>query len=326
MSNVRGQMSNVILVTGAAGFIGFHTARRLLDGGVGVVGIDNFNDSYDVSLKEARAKILSEYPSFEMHRGDIEDRARLHTVFQASRFDRICHLAARAGVRESLLKPEEYVRSNVLGFITLLEEARASGIRDIVYASTSAVYGDTNPMPLREDMRTDSPSSLYAATKKADEEIAYTYHHLYKMNFTGLRFFTVYGPFGRPDMELFLFTKNILEDRPIPVFGEGKMRRDFTYIDDIVDGVIASLEKPFPYEIINLGRGASVALEDFIPCIERCIGKRGEREYASMQPGDVRETHADISKARRLLGYESKISIEEGVKRFVEWYKGYYRI
>lgn len=317
-------MEKTIFVTGAAGFIGFHTAKRLLEEGTCIIGIDNFNDSYDVSLKEARAKILSEYPSFEMHRGNIEDRARLHTVFQASRVDAICHLAARAGVRESLLKPEEYIRSNVLGFITLLEEARASGIRDIVYASTSVVYGDTNPMPLREDMRVDTPSSLYAATKKANEEIAYTYHHLYGMRFTGLRFFTVYGPFGRPDMALFLFAKNILEDRPIPVFGEGKMRRDFVYIDDIVDGICASLKKPFPYEIMNLGSRASVELEYLISSLEKELGRKARKEYLPMQAGDVRETCADIGKANRLLGFEPKVSIEEGAKRFVKWYRDFY--
>ncbi len=314
----------VVLITGCAGFIGFHTAKRLLSQGKTVIGLDNFNTYYDSSLKEARNKILEQFPSFTLYRGDIENVEFLRAVLQTHPIDKICHLAAQAGVRYSMENPHAYIQSNIVGFTNLLEEARNAGIRDFVFASSSSVYGENKKVPFSEKNRVDNPISLYAATKKANEEIAFSYSHLFQMNCTGLRFFTVYGPWGRPDMALFKFTDKILNGEEIEVYGKGKMMRDFTYIDDIVSGILQALAKPVPFEIINLGRGEPVQLMDFIRAIERSTDLVARKKMLPMQPGDVSKTYADISKARVMLGYAPKTSINEGVGQFVKWYRTYY--
>lgn len=313
------------LVTGGAGFIGFHTARALLGRGEEVTIVDNFNDYYDPSLKEARVKILAEeYPRVEVIRADITDEKRMEEVFKEGKFDKVCHLAAQAGVRHSLEVPREYERSNVLGTLNILEQCRRQGVKNFIFASSSSVYGDGSKIPYREDDRVDKPISVYAATKKVNEEMAYTYHRLFGLNCTGLRFFTVYGPWGRPDMGVFQFLKRVAEGEPIEVYNHGKMARDFTYVDDIVSGVAAALDKSFPYEIFNLARGESVNLLDYIKEVEKNFGREAEKIMKSLPAGDMVATSADISKARKMLGYEPKVSVGEGVRRMAEWYRGYY--
>lgn len=314
-----------ILITGSAGFIGFHVAKRLLERGDAVIGLDNFNDYYDVRLKEERNSILSSFPSFTMYRGDIGDKPFVEHVFSRHSFDAVCHLAAQAGVRYSLEHPEKYIQSNLVGFFHVIDVARTKGVRPFIYASSSSVYGANEKIPFSVQDAVDRPVSLYAATKKSNELIAYTYHHLYNMHCTGLRFFTVYGPYGRPDMAYFSFTKNISEGKPIRLFHNGKMRRDFTYIDDIVNGIVAAIEKQYPYEIFNLGNNKPVELLSFVETLEKALGKKAVREFAPLQPGDVIETYADITESRKKLGFEPKTSIGEGLGTFVEWYKGYYR-
>jgi UDP-glucuronate 4-epimerase len=313
-----------ILVTGSAGFIGFHVAKALLERGDEVVGLDNFNAYYDPKLKESRSKELTAEKKFSLLTGDICDSA---TVAKAMKgVDRVCHLAAMAGVRYSFEHPEEYVQANQLGFFNVIDEAKKQKIDGLVYASTSSVYGRNEKMPFSEEDRTDDPVSLYAMTKRSDELMAHTYHHLFGLPVTGLRFFTVYGPWGRPDMALFLFTDAILNGKPIKIFGEGKMRRDFTYIDDIAAGVVAAIDKNHKEEIFNLGRGKQEGLMNFVGAIEKACGTEAKKEFHPMQPGDVRETFADIAKAKKMLGYDPKTSISEGVPKFVEWYKKYYKI
>ncbi len=312
------------LLTGSAGFIGFHTAKKLLEKGWCVVGVDNFNDYYDVSLKEARNTILETYPNFTLRRGTIGDTQFVHDIFQEFVIDSVCHLGAQAGVRYSLKEPYKYIESNLVGFTNVINEAKNAGVLNFTFASSSSVYGDQEKTPFTEEFETNNPISLYAATKKSNELIAYTYHHLYGMNCTGLRFFTVYGPFGRPDMAIFSFTSAIYDGQPIQVFNDGHMRRDFTYIDDIVEGIVKSIEHPLPYEIINLGNHEPVELLYFIETLEKEIGKPVIKEFLPIQPGDVVETYASIKKAQELLGWEPKTSIEEGVKEFVAWYKKYY--
>ncbi len=308
-----------ILLTGAAGFIGFHTGRALLERGEEVIGIDNINDYYDPKIKLARLKILKKYPKFKFYKQNIEDPIKIK-----EKIDIICHLAAQAGVRYSLENPFAYEKSNMLGTLNIFEFARHNKIKTIVYASSSSVYGNEKELPFKESQKLDTPISLYAATKKANELYAHVYHHLFGINMTGLRFFTVYGPFGRPDMALFNFTKNILEGKPIDVYNNGKMKRDFTYVEDIVSGIIASIDKEYPFEIFNLARGEQAELMDFIKEIEKNLKKQAIKNFMPMQAGDVPETSADISKAKKLLGYNPKTSIKEGIKKFLEWYKGYF--
>ncbi|PIR48209.1 protein CapI [Candidatus Peregrinibacteria bacterium CG10_big_fil_rev_8_21_14_0_10_55_24] len=313
-----------ILLTGAAGFIGYHTSQALIARGDEVIGLDNFNTYYDPKLKEARAAMLTGQKGFTLVRGDIRDRK---TVVEAMKgVDRVLHLPAMAGVRYSFEHPEEYVDTNILGFFNVLDEARKQEIPGLIYASSSSVYGGNTTFPSSEEDRVDDQLSLYGMTKKDNELMAHTYHHSYGIPVTGLRFFTVYGPWGRPDMALFLFTDAILHGRPINVFGEGKQQRDFTYIDDIVAGVVASIDRNYDEEIFNLGCGRKEELMDFITMIEKACGKEAQKEFLPMQPGDVRVSDADIAKARKKLGYEPKTQIKEGIPRFVQWYREYYGV
>ncbi len=313
-----------ILVTGSAGFIGFHTAKRLLEDGNIVIGADNFNDYYNPSLKEARNAILEGFEGYKLYRGDLSDENLVEQIFTENKIDQVCHLAAQAGVRYSLENPRVYIKSNINAFLNILEAARNYNIKDLVYASSSSVYGSNQKVPFSVNDSVDNPISLYAATKKADELMAHTYSHLFDINTTGLRFFTVFGPYGRPDMALFLFTHAIANEEEIKVFNFGKMKRDFTYIDDIVDGVLLALEKTNGYQIFNLGNNKPVELEYFISCIEKEIGKSAKKKYMELQPGDVLETFADIEHTKEVLGWEPKTSTEEAIKAFIGWYKEYY--
>jgi UDP-glucuronate 4-epimerase len=321
-----------VLITGAAGFIGYHLSEALLAQGARVTGIDNLNTYYEVSLKEARLNNLRQRKGFDFLKLDISDRAAMLAL--ASKLKdttHVAHLAAQAGVRHSLTDPYTYVMSNVMGQVVLLELARLlPQLRHFVYASSSSVYGANTKLPFSIEDETEQPNSLYAATKKADELIARTYAHLYGIKATGLRFFTVYGPWGRPDMAAFLFTKAILAGEPIKVFNNGEMWRDFTYIDDIVSGLIAALTHvpgaTPPHAVYNLGNHRSEKLTDFIATLERAVGKKAQMIFEPMQPGDVAKTFADIEASQRDLGFEPKTPISEGVPRFVEWYKNYYRV
>ena len=328
-----------ILVTGAAGFIGFHVAQRLLARGEAVSGLDNVNDYYDPRLKRARLAELDRHLRFDFLETDFADEAALVAATQSRDFDRIVHLGAQAGVRYSIEHPQAYVRSNLVGHLNLLELARHRGARHLVYASSSSVYGGNQSLPFRVEDRVDHPLSLYAATKKADELMSETYAHLYRLPQTGLRFFTVYGPWGRPDMAMWLFTQAIFEGRPIDVFGEGNMRRDFTYIDDIVTGVVASLDNPppddgekkaggsrGPHRLYNIGNHRSEELTRMIGLIEKACGREAEKRLLPMQPGDVRDTYADISAIHADLGFEPTTGIDEGVPRFVAWYREYHGV
>jgi UDP-glucuronate 4-epimerase len=314
------------LVTGAAGFIGFHLCKKLLENGNRVIGLDNLNPYYDVSLKKARLEHLKSHEAFLFYKADIEDLPQLKKIFQKQPIDRICNLAAQAGVRHSLIDPFSYQKSNLEGFLNLLEMAREHRVSNFVYASSSSVYGKNDTYPFSTEDRVETPVSLYGATKKANELMAHAYSHLFDIPSTGLRFFTVYGPWGRPDMALFLFTEAILKNKPIKVYNHGRMKRDFTYIDDIIDGTIAALDSPFPYEVFNLGNSKVVGLLDFIRVIEEGLGKKAKKEMLPMQPGDVPETSADIQKSRDMLGFNPKTSIEEGVGKFLAWYREYYQI
>jgi len=320
------QGAGAILVTGAAGFIGYHVCRRLLGEGTRVVGVDNMNPYYDASLKRARLEKLAAFDAFSFHEEDIADLPALRRIFEAHDIHRVCNLAAQAGVRYSLQDPFAYQTSNLQGFLNLLELAREFRLENFVYASSSSVYGGNTKVPFSEKDRVDRPISLYAATKKANELMAHAYSHLFEIPSTGLRFFTVYGPWGRPDMALFLFTDAILHDRPIDVFNHGRMRRDFTYIDDVVDGTVSALWKPFPCEVFNLGNSSTVELMEFIRIIEEELGREARKNYLPMQPGDVPETSADISKSREMLGFSPRTSIREGIKAFLAWYREYYGI
>jgi UDP-glucuronate 4-epimerase len=312
-----------VLLSGGAGFIGFHVAKTLLERGDSVVIVDNCNDYYDVKLKIDRLKQLGTNDRLKIFYYDISDYSELESLFQQFKFDKICHLAAQAGVRYSLENPFIYESSNNLGTLNLLELARKYNVKDFVFASSSSVYGSNKKIPFKETDNVDNPVSLYAATKKANELYAYTYHKLYGLNCTGLRFFTVYGPWGRPDMALFKFVKNITEDKSIDVYNSGKMKRDFTYITDIVDGILSAIDKPFGYEIINLGNNNPIELGKFIEIIEVVLQKKAKINYLPLQKGDVLITYADITKAKKLLGYMPKVEIEEGIKEFVLWYKNY---
>lgn len=328
-------MSNPILVTGAAGFIGFHTAVKLLQRGETVVGVDNLNDYYDVSLKEARLQQLENFENFTFVKLDIADKSGMENLWQEhGPFTRVVHLAAQAGVRYSLENPYAYVSSNCMGHLTVMEMCRhTQGFEHLVYASSSSVYGGNDKMPFSVKDDVSKPVSLYAATKRADELMSHTYSHLYDMPQTGLRFFTVYGPWGRPDMALFIFTKAICEGKKVPVFNNGNLKRDFTYIDDIVSGVIATLDTPpqkdeesVSHHILNIGNTRSEKLMDFLTTIEDSLGKKADIEFKPMQDGDVLETYADVSETKEHVGYAPTTTIKEGVPKFVEWYKDYYKV
>lgn len=314
-----------VLVTGIAGFIGSHVAHALVARGDTVIGIDNFNDYYDVALKRDRVAALvgDACPVLEV---DFSEKEQLRAVFAQHDFDVICHLGAQAGVRYSLENPDAYERANNQGTLNIFELARAHNVPKIVFASSSSVYGGNTKVPFSEADPINTPISLYAATKRSNELVAHVYHHLFGIKMLGLRFFTVYGPWGRPDMALFKFTKNILAGKPIDVYNHGKMQRDFTYIADIVAGVLAAIDADLDYEIINLGNNNPVTLEDFIAHLESVLGRRAKRNLLPMQPGDVPTTFADIAKAEKLLGYKPRTSIAEGIAHFVAWYKDYYGV
>jgi UDP-glucuronate 4-epimerase len=313
-----------IFLTGAAGFIGFHTAKALLARGDEVIGFDNFNAYYDPTLKEERSRQLQKIKGFTMIRGDILDRPAVANAMKG--VDRVCHLAALAGVRYAFDHPDEYIAINIQGFFNVLDEVRIQKINGLIYASSSSVYGGNDKLPASEEDRTDNQLSLYGMNKKDNELMAHTYHALYGIPVTGLRFFTVYGPWGRPDMALFLFTDALLHDRPLQIFGEGKMQRDFTYVDDIVSGIIASIDKNYPEEVFNLGCGRKEELMDYVKMVETSCGREAKKEFLPMQPGDVRASLAGIEKAKTMLGYQPKTTIREGVPRFVEWYREYYKV
>ncbi len=333
-----------ILVTGAAGFIGSRLSERLLERGDQVIGLDNLNDYYDVALKEARLARLLPRANFEFHRLDIVDRAALDKLFAAAKPQRVMHLAAQAGVRYSLTNPHAYIDANITGFLNVIEACRSLPVEHLVYASTSSVYGANTNMPFSVHDNVDHPVSLYAATKKANELMAHTYSHLYGLPTTGLRFFTVYGPWGRPDMSLFLFTRKILAGEPIDVFNFGHHRRDFTYVDDIVEGVMRCIDrvatpspdwhgdKPdpatsaAPYRLYNIGNNSPVQLMDFIATLERCLGMTAKKNLLPLQLGDVPDTYADVSALVEDIGYRPDTPLATGIANFVAWYKGYYGI
>jgi len=333
-----------VLVTGAAGFIGSALSKRLLEQGNDVVGLDNLNDYYDVSLKLSRLKQITMQENFKPVRLDLADRDGITKLFKEERFDAVVNLAAQAGVRYSLVNPHAYVDTNLVGFVNVLEGCRHNNVNHLVFASSSSVYGANTQMPFSVHHNVDHPVSLYAATKKANELMAHTYASLYKLPCTGLRFFTVYGPWGRPDMALFLFTKAIIEGKPIDVFNYGRMQRDFTYIDDIVEGVMRVIDripgpdpewsgdKPdpstsyAPYKLYNIGNNNPVELLHFIEILEDCLGKKAEKNLLPIQPGDVPATYADVDDLMRDVGFKPSTSIEEGIKEFVEGYKGYYKV
>ena len=346
-----------ILVTGTAGFIGFHLAKRLLERGDEVVGLDSINDYYDVNLKYGRLQETgiekesvvynelvksTKYPNYKFIQLDLEDRENLEQLFKDEKFDKVCNLAAQAGVRYSLTNPYAYIDANIVGFVNILECCRHNNIKHLAYASSSSVYGLNESQPFSVHDNVDHPISLYAASKKSNELMAHTYSHLFNLPTTGLRFFTVYGPWGRPDMALFLFTKAILENRPIDVFNNGDMQRDFTYIDDIVEGVIRVIDTPAkadekwsgkdpdpssskaPYKIYNIGNNSPVSLMDFIEEIEKKLGKKAEKNMLPMQPGDVKSTYADVSGLINELGYKPHTPLKEGISNFIDWYIDFY--
>ncbi len=325
-----------VLVTGSAGFIGFHLCRALLDRGDDVVGLDNINDYYEVQLKQDRLKQLTGDPAFSFHQIDLADRAAMERLFAAETFDAVVNLAAQAGVRYSLTHPHAYVEANLVGFLHILEGCRANNVAHLVYASSSSVYGANTKMPFAVGDNVDHPISLYAATKKSNELMAHVYSHLYEVPTTGLRFFTVYGPWGRPDMALFKFTKAILAGEPIDVYNHGNMRRDFTYVDDIVTGVIRVMDRipratddsatTAPYALYNIGNNQPVELMHVIRTLESALGRKAEMHMLPMQPGDVPATYADVDDLIRDVGFKPSTPIESGIARFVEWYRHYYKV
>jgi UDP-glucuronate 4-epimerase len=333
-----------VLLTGAAGFIGMHTALRLLERGDEVVGVDNLNDYYDVNLKLARLSRLTPHLNFSFHKSSVEDRAAMAALFAQNKPHRVIHLAAQAGVRYSLENPHAYIDANLQGFINILEGCRHLSVEHLVYASSSSVYGSNTALPFSEHDNIDHPVSLYAATKKANELMAHTYSHLFDLPTTGLRFFTVYGPWGRPDMALFLFTKAILEGKPIDVFNHGNMVRDFTYIDDIVEGLIRVIDKPAgpnpqfdpanpdpassnaPYRVFNIGNNQPTPLMEYICALEVALGKTAKKNYLPMQPGDVPATAANTDELNAWVGIKPNTSVKQGVAQFVNWYRNYYKV
>ncbi|NLG88699.1 MAG: NAD-dependent epimerase [Clostridiaceae bacterium] len=332
------------LVTGEAGFIGFHLSKKLLEEGCEVIGIDNLNDYYDPGLKKDRLKILERYNSFRFHKADLKDKAEVDGIFETYRPTHVINLAAQAGVRYSIENPYAYVDSNLIGFMNILEACRNFPVKHLIYASSSSVYGGNKVVPFSTSHNVDHPVSLYAATKKSNELMAHTYSHLYGIPTTGLRFFTVYGPWGRPDMAYFSFTRDITAGKPIKVFNHGKMERDFTYIDDIIEGIVRLMDRIpaanrdwdetkddistsfAPYKIYNIGNNEPVSLLRFIEILEEKIGKKAEKIYMDMQPGDVLRTYADVSDLERDIGFRPSTSLEQGLGEFVKWYKDYYKI
>ncbi len=352
-------MTKKILITGTAGFIGYHLAKKLIERGDEVTGLDNINDYYDVRIKHGRLedtgietadieynKVLesTKYPNYRFVKLDLKDKENIDRLFKEEKFDMVCNLAAQAGVRYSLINPNAYIDANIVGFANILEACRHNEVKHLSYASSSSVYGMNESMPFSTSDNVDHPVSLYAASKKSNELMAHCYSHLYGLPTTGLRFFTVYGPWGRPDMALFLFTKAILEDKPIDVFNFGNMKRDFTYIDDIVEGVIRVTDNPpkgnenwsgqnpdpacskAPYKVYNIGNSSPVLLMDFIEAIEKALGKKAEKNMMPIQPGDVPATWADVTDLKRDVGYKPDTPIQEGINRFVEWYRDFYNI
>ena len=331
-----------ILVTGSAGFIGFHLCKKLLDNGREVIGLDNINDYYDVTLKESRLKQIEKRKNFKFVRLDIVEKDSVASLFSNEKFDLVVNLAAQAGVRFSLTHPRPYIDSNIVGFLNILEGCRHNKVKHLIYASSSSVYGANTKMPFSVHHNVDHPMSLYAATKKANELMAHTYSSLYKLPSTGLRFFTVYGPWGRPDMALFLFTKAILNEKPIDIFNYGNMKRDFTYIDDIVEGVVRIIDKIpgpdpawkgdnpdistsyAPYKLYNIGNNNAVELNHFLEVLESCLGKKAKKNLLPIQLGDVPATYADVDDLINDVGFKPSTSVEDGIKKFVEWYLGYY--
>ena len=332
-----------ILVTGAAGFIGMHVAKKLLRRGDEVIGVDNLNNYYDVSLKKARLETLNEFPDFNMEVIDISRQDDLNKIFKKEKPQRVINLAAQAGVRYSLENPSAYIKANIEGFMNILEACRHNSIEHLVYASSSSVYGGNTSSPFSEEQNIDHPVSLYGATKKSNELMAHTYSHLFNLPTTGLRFFTVYGPWGRPDMALFLFTKAIIEDKEINVFNNGDMMRDFTYVDDIVKGIVRVLDKPAtpdksfntenplpnisdaPYRIFNIGNSQPTQLMDYIANLEKVLGKKANIIFKPMQPGDVQSTSADTSKLEDWVSFKPNTPIDDGIHEFVKWYKNFYK-
>ena len=333
-----------ILVTGAAGFIGFHLAERLLARGETVIGLDNLNDYYEVGLKEARLARLQARPGFAFQKLDLADRAGMERLFREQAIERVVHLAAQAGVRYSLTHPHAYAESNLTGFLHVLEGCRSRRVTHLVYASSSSVYGGNTAMPFRAEAPADHPLALYGATKKANEAMAHAYSHLYGIPTTGLRFFTVYGPWGRPDMALFSFTRAILAGEPIPVFNHGHHKRDFTYVDDVVEGIVRVLDRPArpdpafdparpdpaassaPYRLYNIGNGRPVDLITYIRTLEAALGRAARLDLQPMQPGDVPDTWADCTPLQRDTGYKPSTPVSEGIARFVSWYRDYYQV
>ncbi len=333
-----------ILITGAAGFIGSHLSKKLLDDSYQIIGIDNLNDYYDPSLKQSRLEILGKYNNFNFHKVDLKDKATVDNIFETYQPTHVINLAAQAGVRYSIENPYAYVDSNLTGFMNILEACRNYPVEHLLYASSSSVYGGNKVAPFSTNHNVDHPVSLYAATKKSNELMAHTYSHLYGIPTTGLRFFTVYGPYGRPDMAYFSFTKDILAGKPIKVFNHGKMERDFTYIDDIVEGIVKLIDKAptankewdeskddlstsfAPYKIYNIGNNNPVQLMRFINALESALGKEAEKIYMDMQPGDVLRTYADVSDLERDINFKPSTSIEDGLKKFVEWYEEHYKV
>lgn len=342
--NIKLNENSKILITGSVGFIGLHLSSLLLNKGYEVIGIDNMNDYYETKLKEDRLLKLKQYDNFIFHKIDLKDKEAIDNLFKVYKFDYVINLAAQAGVRYSLTNPYAYVDSNLIGFVNILEACRNNPVKHLLYASSSSVYGGNKVAPFSTNHNVDHPVSLYAATKKSNELMAHTYSHLYRIPTTGLRFFTVYGPWGRPDMAYFSFTKAILEGKPINVFNHGKMERDFTYIDDIVEGIyklipLAPEANPSwdettddisssfaPYKIYNIGNNHPVPLERFISVLEDKLGKKAIKNYMEMQPGDVLRTYADVSDLERDIDFKPSTSIEEGLEKFVQWYKDYYKI
>jgi UDP-glucuronate 4-epimerase len=322
----------IYLVTGAAGFIGIHLSKRLLELGCTVIGLDNMNDYYDVRLKHARLEILKKHERFTFYKMDLAEKGPLEDLFGKNKIDVVINLAAQAGVRYSIENPEAYIQSNIVGFFNILENCRHHPVQHLLYASSSSVYGANKKVPFSTEDMVEHPVSLYAATKKSNELMAYTYSHLYQIPATGLRFFTVYGPYGRPDMAYFLFTKAIMADKPIRVFNNGDMYRDFTYIDDVVSGILPLIENSpvltisnVPYKIYNIGNNRPEKLMDFIAAIEKAVGKKAVKEFYPMQPGDVYQTFAEVTDLMNDFGFRPGTSIHEGIGRFVAWYKEFYK-
>ena len=318
-----------ILITGSAGFIGYHVSKKILNKNIKVIGIDNINNYYDVNLKKNRIKDLKKNKKFFFYKVDLSNYKKLDNIVKNKKIKIIIHLAAQAGVRYSIKNPRIYFKSNLEGFFNILEISRHNNIKHLIYASTSSVYGDSKKFPLSEIYRTDQPLSFYAATKKSNEVMAHSYSYIYKLPCTGVRFFTVYGPFGRPDMALFKFTKNILNNHPIELYNKGNHFRDFTYVDDIVDGIYSLIKKQskksIPYEIFNIGNGTPKKLLDYLKHIEKNLNKISKTKKLPLQTGDIVKTHSNINKLKKYTGYKPKTNIKIGINRFIEWYKDYYR-